>query len=116
MRIPKTLLLVLFVLALSAGLAIADGPVVLKFASIEPPQSDNNKNVWAPLFDEINKEGEGILKIETFAGGTLGRNPMQQIKILMDGVTDMVQIINAYHPGQLVDDQIIMTPFTANNC
>jgi TRAP-type C4-dicarboxylate transport system substrate-binding protein len=116
MRITKTLLLVLFVLSLSAGLALADDPVVLKFATIEPPQSDNNKNVWTPLFDKMNKEGEGILKIETFAGGTLGRNPMQQIKILMDGVTDMVQIINAYHPGQLVDDPIIMTPFTANNC
>jgi hypothetical protein len=54
MRITKTLLLVLFVLSLSAGLALADDPVVLKFATIEPPQSDNNKNVWTPLFDGSN--------------------------------------------------------------
>ena len=82
------------------------GPVVLKFATVEPPKAFNNQKVWTPIFDKMNKEAEGIFKIEVFAGGTLGRNPMQLMKILMDGVADVVHIINAYLPGQLVDDQV----------
>jgi len=91
-------------------------PVVLKFATVEPPKAFNNQKVWTPIFDKMNKEAEGIFKIEVFAGGTLGRNPMQLMKILMDGVADVVHIINAYLPGQLVDDQVFNTPFAAKNC
>jgi len=91
------------------------GPVVLKLATVEPPQAFNVKDVWAPVIEKMNKEGEGILKIEIFAGGTLGRNPMQLMKTLMDGVTDICHIINAYLPGQLKDDQVINTPFMAKN-
>jgi TRAP-type C4-dicarboxylate transport system substrate-binding protein len=89
--------------------------VVLKFATVEPPQSFNNQKVWGPIFEKMNKDAEGIFKVEIFAGGTLGRNPMQTLKILMDGVTDLVHAINAYLPGQLVDDQVANTPFTAKN-
>ena len=91
------------------------GPVVLKLATVEPPQSFNVKDAWTPIINKINKEGEGILKIEVFAGGTLGRNPMQLMKTLMDGVTDICHIINAYLPGQLKDDQVINMPFMAKN-
>jgi TRAP-type C4-dicarboxylate transport system substrate-binding protein len=91
-------------------------PVVLKFATVEPPKSFNNQKVWGPIFEKMNKEAEGVFKIEIFAGGTLGRNPMQAMKILMDGVTDLVHGINAYLPGQLVDDQVANTPFMAKNC
>ena len=92
------------------------GPVVLKFATVEPPKAFNNQKVWTPIFDKMNKEAEGIFKIEVFGGGTLGRNPFQLMKILMDGVTDLVHVINAYLPGQLVDDQVANTPFSAKNC
>ena len=91
-------------------------PVVLKFASVEPPKGFNNQKVWIPMFDKMNKEAEGIFKIENFSGGTLGRNPMQLMKILMDGVADLVHVINAYLPGQLVDDQVFNIPFAAKNC
>ena len=71
-------------------MAVAKGPVVLKYACFEPPQSFVNQKCVGPLFNKINKEGEGILKIETFAGGTLGRSPLQPIGLnvfILHGVT-----------------------------
>ena len=95
------------------GLNAFAEPVVLKMSVFEPPQSYFNQHVFAPLIEQINKAGEGIVKIDIFAGGTLGRSPLQQLKLVNDGVADIAMIVNAYHPGQLVDDQVINTPFTA---
>jgi len=117
MKNVRRTLLALILLTMLGGHAFADGPVVLKFATIEPSKADNVRNVWTPYFEMINKEGGDILKIEIFPGGTLGRNPMHQIKILENGVADMVQIINAYHQtGRLSDDQVTATPFMARDC
>ncbi len=90
-------------------------PVVLKMATFEPPQSFNTKEHFKPLVDQINRDGKGIVKIDLFAGGVLGRSPLQQLKLLKDGVSDIALIVNAYHPGQLVDDQIVNTPFMAKS-
>jgi TRAP-type C4-dicarboxylate transport system substrate-binding protein len=37
----------------------------------------------------VTKASNGTLKIEVFAGGTLGRNPLQQLKLVQDGVANM---------------------------
>ncbi|MBW2030105.1 MAG: TRAP transporter substrate-binding protein DctP [Deltaproteobacteria bacterium] len=91
-------------------------PVVLKLASFEPPQGFNVSKVFIPLVEKINQDGKGVIKIETFFGGTLGRDVLQQLQLLKDGVADIVHIVNAYHPGQLVDDQVVNTPFMAEKC
>ena len=115
-RVLKALLLLVVILAWSVP-AMAEGPVVLKFATIEPPQSYIMKHVFAPYFDQINKEGKGVLEVKIFPGGTLGRNPNQQLDILLNGVCDIVHIINGYlQSGRLADDQVTQTPFLAKNC
>lgn len=117
MRIARTSLFLVAVFILLAGQAVAGDPVVLKFATIEPSQSFNVKDIWGPYFDKINKAGEGILRIDTYAGGTLGRDPRQQIKLLQRGVFDMCMVVNAYHQAdRLADDQVVGAPFTYNNC
>ena len=50
-------------------------PVVLKFATVVSPKAFDVQHVWAPIFEKMNKEAEGIFMIEIFAGGTLGLNP-----------------------------------------
>lgn len=115
MKKVSFVILMMFFCVTWTNIALAEGPVVLKFASFEPPQSFVVKECLAPLFGKINKEGEGILKIETYAGGSLGRNPLQYLKILLDGVTDISQIVTAYHPGQFPDEEVFNTPFMADN-
>ena len=113
----RTMLAVLFIFSLGIGTAAAGDPIVLKFASIEPPQSFNSTQIFIPWVDRINKEGEGIVKIQLFLGGTLGRNPNDQLKILLNGVTDIVHIINAYHQAsRFGDEQVTQTPFLAKDC
>lgn len=112
----RSLFMAVAFLLLFAGQSFAE-PVVLKLATVEPPQAHNVQQVWGPYFDKINKEGEGIIKIEVHAGGTLGRNPKDYIKLLKNGVIDISHIINAYfQAGRLADDQVVGTPFTANDC
>ncbi len=110
-------LAVLVVFGLCIGTAVAGEPVVLKFASIEPPQSFNSTEIFIPWVDKINKEGEGIIKIQLFLGGTLGRNPNDQLKILLNGVSDLNHLINAYHQAsRFGDEQVTQTPFLARDC
>jgi TRAP-type C4-dicarboxylate transport system substrate-binding protein len=112
----KILFISLLIVMIMKSNVFSDGPVTLKFATVEPPMSLNNKAVWEPLFNEMNKEAEGILKIELYQGGSLGRNPTQYLQMLKTGVVDMVHIINPYFPGQLVDDWIVNIPLIAKDC
>jgi TRAP-type C4-dicarboxylate transport system substrate-binding protein len=112
----KKLLIAIQLVIMMSVTALAADPIVLKFATVEPPFSLNNKTAWIPLFEKINKDAAGILKIELYQGGTLGRNPTQYIQMLKTGVIDIAHIINPYFPGQLVDDWIINIPFIAKDC
>jgi TRAP-type C4-dicarboxylate transport system substrate-binding protein len=117
MRKVMISLIMLVLIGMGVGSAFAGDPVVLKFASIEPPQSFTSQKVFIPWIEQINKDGKGVVEIKYFPGGTLGRNPNRQLTILLDGVTDLVHIINAYHQaGRLADEQVTQTPFVANNC
>jgi len=89
-------------------------PVVLKYAQFEP---NNNvfamKDIWLPWVEKMNKEGEGLFKIEVYVGGTLNRVPPKQLKILRDGVADIAFILPSYTPGIFADDSVVEVPFVA---
>jgi TRAP-type C4-dicarboxylate transport system substrate-binding protein len=98
-----------------AGTVCAEGPVTLKMAGFEPPTSFVNTKVLSPWIEMVNKEGEGVLKIEFYPGGSLGRDPKIQLKLILDGVADLAFILNPYTPGRFPDDQVVNVPFVANN-
>lgn len=100
---------------MAAGAAWAEEPVTLKFACFEPPGAFVNVQVFGPWIEKVNKEGEGVLKIEFFPGGALGRDPKIQLKLLMDGVADLAFILNPYTPGRFPDDQVVNIPFVAKD-
>jgi TRAP-type transport system periplasmic protein len=110
----RLLLLVVLVGSITLACSVwAAEPVKLKFASYEAPQGAIVKDVIAVWAERVNKEGKGILEIEVFSGGALGRDPLQQLKLLTDGVADIAQIPNPYHPGRFVDDTVLNVPFVA---
>lgn len=88
-------------------------PVILKYATFEPPKAFALRTIWTPWVNKLNKEGEGLFKIEVYAGGTLNRNPLKQLKILRDGVADIAFMIPSYTPGIFSDDSVIELPFIA---
>ncbi|MEO7404985.1 MAG: C4-dicarboxylate ABC transporter, partial [Burkholderiales bacterium] len=105
---------------LACGLAIAASAtqaqtVTLKFSSFEPPQAPFTAKVFGAWIEDVNKASNGALKIEMFAGGTLGRNPLQQFKLVQDGVADMAWTVAGYTPGRFDDTEVAELPFFVQN-
>ncbi len=94
----------------AASIAVAQ-PVVLKFASFESPTAPFTARVFIPWAEDVTKASNGTLKIEVFAGGTLGRNPLQQLKLVQDGVADMAWTAAGYTPGRFDDTEVSELPF-----
>lgn len=88
-------------------------PITLKFGTVVPSKAFDVVQVWNPFFEKVMKDADGTLKIDTYAGGTLGHNPKQYAKLILDGVMDIGFSINAYQPGRFPDDEVINIPFTA---
>jgi TRAP-type C4-dicarboxylate transport system substrate-binding protein len=103
----------LAVLAVSLAFAVSASAqtVTLKLASFEPPQAPITGGVLAPWAKEVMADSGGTLKIDLFPGGTLGRNPLQQLKLVQDGVADITWTVPGYTPGRFDDTQVAELPF-----
>jgi TRAP-type C4-dicarboxylate transport system substrate-binding protein len=110
MKVKKTCIGAALV-ALLAGGASAQQPVTLKLASFEPPQAPITGKVLIPWAKEVSDASGGTLTIEVFPGGTLGRNPIQQLKLVQDGVADITWTVPGYTPGRFDDCEVAELPF-----
>lgn len=90
-------------------------PLQLKFATMDPSHAAPVKYAYQPWVDAINEASEGTLDIKIYPGGSLGRNPGVQLKLVMDGVADIAFIIPAYTPGRFPGDDVFLMPFLAEN-
>ncbi|MEO8279763.1 MAG: TRAP transporter substrate-binding protein [Ideonella sp.] len=106
----------LFALAcLSAGPAWAADPVKLKFSSFEPPMANITANVLTPFARRAADGSAGTLQIDMYAGGALGRNPAQQLKLVTDGIADIAWVVLPYTPGRFDDTEVVGLPFVTTN-
>jgi TRAP-type C4-dicarboxylate transport system substrate-binding protein len=104
---------ILFVAAVIAGAAIAPGAQAqekLKFSVFTPDAEMTHQIVMKPWAEKVNKESGGTLDIQTFANGSLGRNPALQTKMIQDGVADIAWVIPSYTPGVYLDDDVFELP------
>jgi TRAP-type C4-dicarboxylate transport system substrate-binding protein len=106
----KALAAALFAVAFVAPVA-AQQPVKLKFASFEPPQAPITGKVFTPWAQDVGKASNGTLEIEMFPGGQLGRNPLQQLKLVEDGIADLTWTVPGYTPGRFDDVEVTELPF-----
>jgi TRAP-type C4-dicarboxylate transport system substrate-binding protein len=102
-----------------AAVALASGASVaqtkLKFATFEPPQGNIIANVFVPWAKDVTAASNGALEIEFYPGGSLGRNPVQQLKLVLDGVADMAWVVPGYTPGRFEDVDVVGLPFLVRN-
>lgn len=89
--------------------------VRLRFSSFEPPMAKLTSEVLTPFIRDVSKASNGTLNITMFAGGTLGRNPTQQLKLVLDGVADLSWIVLPYTPGRFDDADVVGLPFATDN-
>ena len=87
----------------------------LKFASFPPPPGALNQDVLGPWVKEVNEALKGSASVRLFAGGTLGRDPVQQFKLMRDRVADIAYVVMGYTPGEFPDSTIFELPFLIEN-
>jgi TRAP-type C4-dicarboxylate transport system substrate-binding protein len=83
----------------------------LKFAAFPPPQGALIEDVLAPWTKQVNEALKGAVHVRLFPGGTLGRDPVQQYKLVRDRVVDIAYVVMGYTPGDFPDSTIFELPF-----
>lgn len=94
---------------LFASGALAE-PVNLKFAYFSSDRTSIYQTAIKPFVEAVNAEGEGIVHIDVYFSGELGRNPVQQAQLVLDGVADMAFVVPGYVPDLFPDDGLIELP------
>lgn len=108
-----------FALALSMASSLAfptpAAAAQLSLATFVPERSPTVAEVFTPWVAWFNKETAGETTIKIFAGGTLGRNPKAQPKLVRDGVADITVMVPSYYAGVYTDLDIFELPGLARS-
>lgn len=87
----------------------------LKFSIFSPPQSLTVQHVAEPWKKWVEERAGTDLKIKIYAGGALGRNPAQQLKLVQDGIADIAWIVPSYTPGRFQTLSLLELPGVVKN-
>lgn len=100
---------------LGSSLAVAQEKVSLRVASFMAPQGFLAEQVVRKYLDRVVADSQGTLEYKLFPGGTLGRAPAEQLKLVQDGVADMAIVIPAYTPGAFENFDVSQLPGLADD-
>jgi TRAP-type C4-dicarboxylate transport system substrate-binding protein len=89
-------------------------PVKLKLAFFGTDTEMTYVSVIKPFAEMVNKEGKGIVEIDLFPNGALGRSVPQQSQMVLDGVADIAFIIPGTSPGRFSDTSVVELPGILN--
>ena len=112
---------ILATLALAAGASLlpaaasAQQKVTLRVASFMPPQGFLPEQIVNPFLDRVVADSQGTLEFKWYPGGTLGRAPAEQLKLVQDGVADIAIVIPAYTPGAFENYDVTQLPGLARD-
>jgi TRAP-type C4-dicarboxylate transport system substrate-binding protein len=87
-----------------------EAETTLKIACYLPPFSVSVTKILKPFDDAVTAETKGDLKFQEYWGGTLGRNPEQQYKLVTGGIADIAFISTYTVGGQFPDATITELP------
>ena len=90
--------------------ASAAEPVKLKLAF---PSSDRSMSYLAavkPFVDAVNAEARGLIDIEIYFSGVLGKDPAEQPQLVLDGTADIAYVVTGLTHNRFADNAIIEMP------
>ena len=105
----------LITIAMAAGSAAAQDKTTLKIATFTPAGTFVVKQLFEPLLDKVVAESEGTLDYKIFAGGTLGRNPAEQLSLVQNGIADMAYVVPSYINGVYEGYNVAQLPLVTDN-
>jgi TRAP-type transport system periplasmic protein len=63
-----------------------------------------------PFVDSVNAAAGGLVEIEVYASGSLGKSYAGQTHLVLDGVADVARVNPALTPGRFPDDGVLELP------
>lgn len=95
--------------ALLPPAAVAE-PIKLKFAYFSSDREQAYTNAIKPFVDAVNAKAMGVIEIEVYPSGALGRDFAQQAQMVLDGVADIAWINPGLTPNLFPDNNVIELP------
>jgi TRAP-type C4-dicarboxylate transport system substrate-binding protein len=93
-----------------APLAARAEPIQLKLAFFGSEQALTYLAGIKPFVDGVNAEGQGVLTIHVYSGGSLGKAIADQPQLVVDGVTDIAYVIPGQTPYRFPDNGLLEQP------
>jgi TRAP-type transport system periplasmic protein len=91
------------------GKAVAE-PVKLKFAFFTSTKERTWTTSLGPFVEAVNAEGKGIIEIQPFPNGALGKAMPQQAQLILDGIADIAFVLPAITPGRFPENEVMELP------
>lgn len=104
--------------ALTGAIGLAALPALARemtLATYLPANSAFVTDLLEPLAAWINERANGEFSLEVFAGGTLGRDPGQQDRIVSSGIADLAVIVPGRNAGTYPDWGVFELPGLARS-
>lgn len=95
---------------LVSAAAVRAEPVKLKLAMFSPDTEMTWVKVIKPWADQINAAGKGVVEIDMFPNGALGRALPEQAQMVLNGVADIAFAVPGVTPGRFPDNEVMDLP------
>ena len=92
-----------FICAALLPCAASAEPIKLKLAYTRSDQANIYRAVIKPFIDAVNTEGKGVVEINAFTGGVLGKELTEQAEMARQGIADITFIVPGYTPDRFPD-------------
>jgi TRAP-type C4-dicarboxylate transport system substrate-binding protein len=99
----------LFSFALLPAVAAAD-PIELKFSYYTSDREVIYLAAVKPFIDGVNAAAIGLIEIDAFTSGSLGKSYAGQTQLVLDGVADFAFVNPGLTPEQFPDDAVMELP------
>jgi TRAP-type C4-dicarboxylate transport system substrate-binding protein len=85
-------------------------PIKLKMAYFSSDRTTTYLAAIKPFVDAVNAEAADLVQIDVSVSGTLGKNPIQQLQLVLDGTADLAFVVPGYTPERFPDNEVIELP------
>jgi TRAP-type C4-dicarboxylate transport system substrate-binding protein len=85
-------------------------PIRLKLAFFSSDRTVLYRAAVKPFVDAVNADAKGVLQIDVYFSGALGKDLSKQAQMVLDGVTDLAYVIPAMTPARFADNGVIELP------
>jgi TRAP-type C4-dicarboxylate transport system substrate-binding protein len=90
--------------------ASAAEPIKLKMAYFSSDRTTTYLAAIKPFVDAVNAEAAGLIQIDVSLSGSLGKNPEEQLRLVLEGTADLAFVVPGYTPARFPDTTVIELP------